>query len=146
MKKGSIIFAGVFTLICMLAVVALSIFAMPIADWYVDWRNIDPLLKTVIPVAFWICAVPALAALACLLVLLRNILKEHIFEEINSRMMSIICWCCVAVAAVTAIGTYWYMPFSFVAAAMLFLCLIVSVVRGCFKAAITLREENDLTI
>lgn len=146
MKKSSIIFAGISVILCMLAVAILDIFALQIADWYVDWRNITPILKMVIPVAFWICSAPALIALFGLLVLLRNILRERIFESVNSNIMTTICWCCIAVATVTAIGTYWYIPFVFVSAAMIFLCLIVSVVRGCFKAAISIREENDLTI
>ena len=146
MKKSSIIFLGALVAAAALAVIALCIFAPPLAGWYVDWRSIDPVLKTVIPVAFWICALPALIALAGLLRLLRNLFKERIFEAENSKIMSVICGCCLAVALVTAVGTYWYIPFIFVAAAMIFLCLIVSIVRGCFNAAITLREENDLTI
>lgn len=146
MKKSSIIFLGILTVICMAAVVLMSVVAVGLADWYVEWRNIAPILKTVIPVAFWICAVPALIALVGLLMLLRNIMKERIFHTVNSRIMTAICWCCIAVAFVTAVGTYWYMPFIFVTAAMIFICLIVSVVRGCFNAAITLREEHDLTI
>ncbi len=146
MKKSSIIFADILVIISLISVVVLSIFAVSLADWYVDWRNIDPILKTVIPVAFWICAVPAVLALLGLMALLRNLFRQKIFEVTNSKIMLGICWCCIAVALVTSISAYWYMPFIFVAVAMIFLCLIVSIVRGCFNAAITLREENDLTI
>lgn len=146
MKKSSIIFAGIIVILCMIAVITLSILATVISEWYVDWRNLNLILKTIIPVAFRICAVPALVALVGLLALLRNILKERIFEAVNSHIMTAICWCCIVVALVTSICTYWYVPFIFVAAAMIFLCLIVSIVRGCFNAAITLREENELTI
>ena len=146
MKKSSIILCDILVIFSLLAVIALSIFAVGLADWYVDWRSINPILKTVIPVAFWICAIPAAAALLGLMVLLRNLYRDKIFETVNSKIMLGICWCCVAVAAVTAISTYWYLPFIFVSVTMIFLCLIVSIVRGCFNAAITLREENDLTI
>ncbi len=146
MKKSSIIFADILVIISLISVVVLSIFAIPLADWYVDWRNIDTILKTVIPVAFWICAVPTVTALLGLMALLRNLFREKIFESSNSKIMLTICCCCIAVALVTLVGTYWYLPFIFVAVTMIFLCLIVSIVRGCFNAAITLREENDLTI
>ena len=146
MKKSSIIFADILVLLSLVAVITLSIFAMPLADWYVEWRNIDPLLKTVIPTAFWICAVPTVIALLGLMALLRNLFREKIFEAENSKIMLGICWCCIAVALVTSVATYWYLPFIFVAVTMIFLCLIVSIVRGCFSAAIALREENDLTI
>ena len=146
MKRSSIIFADVLVILSLISVIVLSIFALSLADWYVDWRNIDPILKTVIPVAFWICAIPTTVALLGLMSLLRNLFREKIFEVQNSKIMLGICWCCIAVALVTAVATYWYLPFIFVAVTMIFLCLIVSIVRGCFNAAIMLREENDLTI
>lgn len=146
MKKGSIVLANIFVILCMLSVVVLAAFAFPVADWYVNWRGINPLLKAVIPVAYYICAVPALIALFCLMLLLRNISREHIFHNANSRLMGIVSLCCIAVAIATAVATYWYLPFVFVTAAMVFIFLIVRIVRGCFIAAITLREENELTI
>ena len=80
MKKSSIIFADVLVLLSLISVVALGIFAMPLAEWYVEWRNIDPILKTVIPTAFWICAVPTIIALLGLMALLRNLFRGKIFE------------------------------------------------------------------
>ncbi len=146
MKKSSVIFTGAFIIACMLAVLFLDMFALDFAKWFVTLRNLDAVLKIVIPIAFWICSVPTMIALGCLLMLLKNILSEYIFHSINSHMMTVICWCCLSVALVTSIATYWYIPFIAVAASMIFLCLIVSIVRGCFNAAITLREENELTI
>ena len=146
MKKSSIILTFSFVVLCMIAVVALGIFAFPIARAYVNFRNISPLLITIIPIFYYICAVPALIALVCLGKLLHNIKKAHIFENENSLLMGIVSICCVVVAVATAIATYWYLPFIFVTAAMLFIFLIVRIIRGCFIAAIGLREENDLTI
>lgn len=146
MKKSSVILTGAIVVACMLAVLFLDMFALDFAKWFVALRNLDAVLKIVIPIAFWICSVPTMIALGCLLILLKNILSEYIFHSINSHMMTVICWCCLSVALVTSIATYWYIPFIAVAASMIFLCLIVSIVRGCFNTAITLREENELTI
>lgn len=146
MKKGSIILTGIFVILSILSVLALAAFAFPVAEWYVSWRGINPLLKTMIPVAYYLCTVPALVALICLGRLLHNIKKAYIFQNENSRLMGIVSICCIAVAIITAIATYWYLPFIFVTAAMLFIFLIVRIIRGCFIAAIGLREENDLTI
>ena len=146
MKKTSIILTFSLVILCMLAVIILGIFAFPLARMYVEFRNISPLLITVIPVTYYICSVPALISLVCLGILLHNIKKACIFENVNSRLMGIVSFCCIAVAIATAIAAYWYMPFVFVTAAMLFIFLIVRIIRGCFIAAIGLREENDLTI
>ncbi len=146
MKKGSVILTGIFVILCMLSVILLGVFAPCLSRWYVEWRGISPILVTVIPVTYYVCALPALVALACLGMLLRNILREHIFHAVNSRLMNVVALCCIVVAVACGVATYWYLPFVFVAAAMLFIFLIVRVVRGCFNAAITLREENDLTI
>ncbi len=128
------------------AAVALAI-AMPwLLDWYVQYRHLRETGRIALQVAFYGCLPFVLTALICLWRLLRNIQREKVFLEENSRMMAVLSWCCAAVAAVTLGACRWYPPLGFITVSMAFLFLIVRVVRNCFIAAIALREENALTI
>jgi hypothetical protein len=78
--------------------------------------------------------------------LLRSILAQKVFLRKNVRAIRHIQWCCGLVALVTAVTCFAYLPLIFLAVIMGFLCLVVSVVASVMDAAVTLREENDLTI
>lgn len=146
MKKSSIYCCSAFSVLFLAALVVLLIFAPRLTDLYVGFRGINDEICTAILIAFYLCAVPAAIALLCLLMLLRNINEEQPFSKRNGALMAAVSWCCIAVAAVTAVAGFWYMPMLLVTAAMLFIFLIVRVVRGCFLAAAALKEENSLTI
>ena len=129
-----------------LAAVGLAI-AMPwLTEWYVRYRLIQESGRIALLVSFYGCLPFALAVLICLWRLLRNIQRERVFSEENSRLMAAVSWCCAAVAAVTLGAFRWYPPLIFITLSMAFLFLIVRVVRNCFIAAIALKEENALTI
>ena len=132
--------------VCFAAAVALAA-AMPwLLEWYVRYRHLRDTGRIAIQVGFYGCLPFALTALVCLWRLLRNIQREKVFLEENSRMMAVISWCCAGVAAVTLGAFRWYPPLVFITLSMAFLFLIVRVVRNCFIAAIALKEENALTI
>lgn len=130
----------------MLLMAALLFLAPWLIRLYLNYRVMPEILGTVILAAFYTCCPPAAVALGCMFRLLANIRKNQAFCPANPRLMTGICWCCMVVAAVTAVAGYWYPPLFFVAGAMLFIFLIVRVVRSCFVAAIGLKEENSLTI
>ena len=111
-----------------------------------QYRRILESGQIAIMVAFYGCLPFAVTALVCLWRLLRNIQRERVFSEENSRLMASVSWCCAAVAAVTLGAFRWYPPLIFITLSMAFLFLIVRVVRNCFIAAIALKEENALTI
>lgn len=146
MKKGTAVALSAATALCLAALVALLFFAPQLTHWYVSLRGMQQRFYTVILTAFYVCAAPAAVALFCLLGILQNIRREQAFARINSVRMAIVSWCCMAVAVVTCVAGFTYMPFFLVAAAMVFIFLIVRVVRGCFVAATALKEENSLTI
>ena len=95
---------------------------------------------------FYACAVPAAFALGLLLRLLLNVNKDVIFDKRNTKILSCVSYCSVLVSGITAIGAIFYLPFSFIAVAFLFLFLIIRILVGCFKAATLLKQENELTI
>ncbi len=140
--KLSLVAVGIF----LLAALVLAA-AMPwLTDWYVRYRVIRESGRIAILTAFYGCLPFALTALVCLWRLLRNIQRERVFLEINSRYMAVVSWCCAGVAAVTLGACRWYPPLAFITVSMAFIFLIVRVVRNCFIAAIALKEENSLTI
>lgn len=146
MKQQSAFLSALATILCMAALAVLCIFAVPLAKWYVDFQSLRNFLTVVIVIIFYVSAVPAMLALVCLLSLLRRIHKGNAFDAHNARLLALIGWCCLAVAAACFVGGFFYVPFFLVTAAMLFLFLIVRVVRNCFVTAAQLQEENNLTI
>ena len=146
MKKSAVTASLVCVLFFSILLLAMLFLAPFLARWYVQMRAMQPELGTVILVAFYICVLPAATALACIYLLLQNIRREQLFCNRNCKLMSVISWCCLAVALVTFAAGFWYTPFFFITGAMLFISLIVRVVRLCFVAAAALKEENSLTI
>ena len=146
MKNKAVKFSLAAVLLFLLAALALAV-AMPwLADWYAEFRAIRESGRIAILTAFYGCLPFALTALICLWSLLRNIQKERVFLEQNSRLMAVVSWCCAGVAAVTLGACRWYPPLCFITVSMAFIFLITRVVRNCFIAAIALKEENALTI
>lgn len=146
MKKISVNITAAAVVLCLIGVVVFTIFAQPLANWYMAFRGLSAHLGRVIAVAYYCCALPAAVALLCLLMLLVNIRNHDMFNQRNSRFMAIVSWCCILITVICAIAAYWYVPLILVSAIMLFLFLIVRVVRGCFVEATILREDQDLTI
>lgn len=146
MKNRTVTATMAFVIFFCVLLGALLFLAPGLAHWYVNMRAMPRELGTVILVSFYICCPPAAAALLCVFRLLQNIRRDQPFCRANTRLMTWISWCCLAVAAVTMVTAFWYTPFFFITGAMLFIFLIVRVVRSCFTAAMALEEENSLTI
>ena len=96
--------------------------------------------------AFYICAVFVFIALWHLRKLLANILKEQVFTRENVRHIRFVQWCCGIVGLVCAPAAACYYPLIFLVIIMGFLCLVVSVLTRVMAAAVSIREENDLTV
>lgn len=146
MQNKSVKFAMVLNILFMAMLAVLLIFAPSIANWYCEIRHLPQLTNNAIVFCFYCCAVPAAVALGLLLKLLLNINKNVIFEKCNTKILSYVSYCTVLVTCITTIGAVFYLPFSFIAVAFLFLFLIIRIVVGCFKGATALKQENELTI
>lgn len=99
-----------------------------------------------ITIAFYCCTVVIGWALWNLDGLLRRILRDEVFVRKNVSAIRHIQWCCALVGIITLVSCFVYLPLVFLAVIMGFLCLVVSVVAHVMDAAVTIREENDLTI
>lgn len=128
-------------------VVAILLFALPLLlDWYCQFRSLLPLERIAITAAFYCCAVVVFVALWSMDALLRNIRTGEVFIQDNVRRIRTVQWCCGGTALICVPATVCYYPLVFMVVVMGFLCLVVSVVRDVMDAAVTIREENDLTI
>ena len=130
----------------MLAVLLLT-FAMPnLLKWYNRIRILSDAQNLALLIAFYLCVPIALYALYNLEKLLRNILAGEVFVRPNVRIIRRVCGCCLLVSLICLPAAFYYAPLVFFCIVMAFLCPVVNVVRYAFDAAVTIREENDLTI
>jgi len=129
-----------------LLVVAL-IPALPfLLKWYSTIRLLTPLEFGAILIAFYCCVVVIGIALWNLDKLLQNILQGEVFTRSNVSRIRILRWCCGGISVICLPAAICYLPLLFVVLIMAFLCLVVSVLVHVLDAAVTIREENDLTI
>ncbi|MBR2889595.1 MAG: DUF2975 domain-containing protein [Oscillospiraceae bacterium] len=114
--------------------------------WLVEVRPLTDAAGTAILTAFYCCCVPVTLALLRLDGLMRNILAGDVFVHANVNHIRLIRWCCLAVSLICLPAAYFYLPLIFMAVIMAFLSLVVNVVSQVMKAAVAIREENDLTV
>lgn len=129
------------------AVVVALLFLLPrLLDWYAGIRLLDQLQERVITAAFYCCALVILIALWSMDRLLHNILRSQVFTRENVRLIGRVCLCCGAVSLICLPAGLFYPPLIFLTIIMAFLSLAVHVVCQVIRAAVVLREENELTI
>ncbi len=129
-----------------LAVVALVFLLPALVRWYSTVRVLTPTEQTAITAAFYCCTVVILIALWQIDRLLKQILLGQVFTRSNARRIRTVGWCCGTVSLVCVPASVFYLPLVFMTVVMAFLCLVVSVVASVMDAAVTIREENDLTV
>ena len=95
---------------------------------------------------FYPSVIFAYTTLYCLIKLLFNIKKQEIFIIRNVTYLRIISWCCFAVALITLIGGFFYIPFLLIGVAAAFVGLMLRVVKNVMQNAVEIKEENELTI
>ena len=149
-RHASAIVSLIICLVCAAALLVL-LFVMPsFFRWFYLVMNGNAgysasAVRSVVT-AFYCCAPFAAAALAMMIVILRNVLRDRLFIRQNVSCFRWISWCCYAVAVITAAGTAFYFPLFIVAAAMGVIGTLLRVVKNMVQAAVELQEENDLTI
>lgn len=128
-------------------VVALVFFTLPwLLKLYGQCRELDMEAKTAIFLAYYACTGVVLTAQWNIEGLLRNLLALKVFIPENVTRIRRIRWCCAGVSLICLPASFFYLPLIFLVVIMGFLSLVVTVVVDVMKAAVTIREENDLTI
>ena len=129
-----------------LVLVAATVFLQAILRWYAGFRTLTAGESIGILVGFYCCAPIVAFGLWNLDRILHNIIHEEVFIRENVRRVSLVRWCCGVVALICVFATICYLPLVFVTIIMAFLCLVISVLVCAMDAAVTMREEQDLTI
>lgn len=128
-------------------IVAALIPGLPfLMKWYRNFRSLTGGEYLAILIAFYLCAILVTIALWNLDRLLRNIIDRAVFTQTNVRYISRVRWCCGGVSLICLPAAFIYYPLCFMVIIMAFLCLVVSVLVQVMAAAVSIREENDLTI
>jgi len=128
-------------------ILLILIFALPtIVEWYCQYRTLLPQERTALMIAFYCCCVVIALALWNMDCLLRCIHTGSVFTRINVRRIRTVQWCCAGVSLICLPASMVYYPLVFLVVIMAFLSLVVSVVCRVMDTAVTIREENDLTI
>lgn len=128
-------------------VLGVLIFAMPaLLDWFQTLRPLGAYGKPAFLIGFYGCVPLAAFALWKLDLLMRNILRDTVFVHENVGCIRAVRWCCLGVSLICLPTAFFYPPLIFMVVIMGFLSLVVNVVCQVMKAAVAIREENDLTV
>lgn len=128
-------------------ILVMLLFVLPfILDWYANFRGMGEWGRQIVTIAFYCCTAVIAVALWNMDALLRAILRGEVFVRRNVQRIRWIQLCCGAVSLICVPAAVAYPPLVFLTIIMAFLCLVVSVVISVMNAAVTIREENDLTI
>lgn len=123
------------------------VFTLPLLlQWYCQFRELTALEQNAITIAFYCCAVVVMVALWSMDATLRTIRTGQVFVRVNVRRIRIIRWCCGIVGLICIPAACCYYPLIFMVIIMAFLFLVINVVCQVLDAAVSIREENDLTI
>lgn len=129
-----------------LVVFSLIFFLPALIDWFSQYRVLTQVERATVAVCFYCCVVFIAVALWSMDRLLAQILQGEVFTRANVRRIRIIQWCCAAVSLICVPASFAYLPLVFLALIMAFLSLTVCVVVRVMDAAVSIREENDLTV
>ncbi len=123
------------------------VFFLPaVLNWYRGFRSLTDTEWWAIAIAFYVCVLVIFPALWNMDRLLKNVLQGQVFTTENVTRLRTVRWCCGGVSLICLPAACIYLPLFFLVIIMAFLFLALSVMVQVMKAAVLIREENDLTI
>lgn len=132
---------------CVGAFLLVMLFFLPaFMSWYCENWEMKPSSRTAIIAGFYCCASFIAIALWNMDSLLRAILSGQVFIRANVHRIRRMKWCCALVSVICVPAAVFYLPLVVLVIIMSFLSMIVSVAACVMDGAVTLREENDLTV
>lgn len=143
----SIVITEILVVVIMGGLLLFDIFLWPISGLYLEHRQIhSETIRLTLVIVFYGVSVFAWVLLYKLFRLLRNLKRGNVFVEQNVGILRIVSYCCLAIGILCFAGGFFYRPLFFVAAAGLFMTLIVRVVKNVFHQAIEMKDELDYTV
>lgn len=96
----------------------------------------------------WAYILLALAFICCIVIcmLLLHIRRGHVFSAKTASFIRFISWDCILIAVIFATAQYFHPLAYVIALAAAFLGLCLRVVKNIIEEAITIKDENDLTV
>ncbi len=135
-----------FTVLAM-AVLFVGLFCFPQAmAFYCGYTERPEAIIPGVLLAYYFVTPPTIVGLGFLCVLLRNILKDAVFERKNVVLLRVIGVLAFAASVFCGIFGYRYLPIIICGIAGLFISLILAVLAELFSAACRIKDENDLTV
>ena len=141
---------AVFFMLCCIA----GLFIMPdLARILVDTPDnignrqaITQLGRTLVLIASYGILVDVIAADIMLLILLVRVKRHLVFTDLSVAMIRGVSWCCLLLCTIFCfLGIYFQLAF-IVALCALFLGICLRVCKNAFEEAISIKEENELTV
>lgn len=133
-------------IVAALITILLLCFPILVEHYHQHFRPLADSERTAIIGAFYVCSVAVLLAMWHMDRLLCNILRTQLFTAKNVDHIRAVRWCCLAVSLICLCAAFGFPSLIFLSTIMAFLCLVVTVVGQVMKAAVEIREENDLTV
>ena len=134
------------TYVAIALVVVLAVALHWILNWYATIRVLLFAERLAVFLGY-LCSLPLiLLALLRVAGLLKNIQRGSVFVEENVRHLAIIRSCCLGIFAVCLAASFLFLPLLLVVAIMGFLSLMMQVLKQVMEQAVSIREENDLTV
>ncbi|MBQ2733955.1 MAG: DUF2975 domain-containing protein [Clostridia bacterium] len=135
-----------FTVLTM-ALLFVGLFCFPqFMSFYCGYTERPEAIIPGVLLAYYFVTPPTLVGLAFLCALLRNILREEVFERKNVVLMRVIGILAFAASVFCVSLGYRYLPIIICGIAGVFLSLILAVLSQLFSAACRIKDENDLTV
>ena len=132
--------------VAVLIAVFFVFFPRMVESYHVHFRPLYDSERYALLGAFYVSAVAVEIAMYHMDRLLGNILRAELFTAENVSHIRHVRWCCFAVSLICLFAFFGFPSMIFISTIMAFLALVVTVVGQVMKAAVELREENDLTI
>ena len=132
--------------VAILIAALLTCFPILVEGYHRDFRPLADSERIAIIAAFYVASVAVLLAMWHMDKLLRNILRAELFTTENVSHIRYVRWCCLAVSLICLGAAFGFPSMIFLSVIMAFLGLVVTVVGQVMKAAVEIREENDLTV
>ena len=97
-------------------------------------------------VALYISSIPAVAVIYLLSSLLLSVRAGAVFDEANVKRLKLVTAACFVFAAIVAAAGVFFVTLFAVAAAAVFIGLVMAVVKRIFEYAYAVKAENGLEI
>ena len=144
-ESKSLTLSIIFTTVFALAMASLTVsipWLVPFLCKIMEYEGIE-IFMTVVA---YLSLPAGWGAVALLYKILFNVKKKRVFVPENVKYLNILSWLCIYVGIVCAVAMFKYLGFLFVGISAFFIGLIVRIVRNIIEEAITIKEENDMTI